>query len=77
MPIRELFQCLAVTWCVQNRTLEDLAPGWSERMVGTTPEDLAPDWSARAFGTAPYSIGDDVEQSDWAALQADTTRFLV
>ena len=53
MPIRELFQGLAVTQCVQNRTREDLAPGWSEQMVGTVPEDLAPDWSACAFGTVP------------------------
>ena len=35
MPIRELFQGLAVTQCVQNHTREDLAPGWSEQMVGT------------------------------------------
>ena len=33
MPIRELFQCLAVTQCVQNRTHEDLAL----RMVETVP----------------------------------------
>ena len=37
MPIHELFQRLAVTRCVQNRTREDIAPGWSERMVGTVP----------------------------------------
>ena len=37
MPIHELFQRLAVTRCVQNRTREDLAPGWSERIVGTVP----------------------------------------
>ena len=37
MPIHELFQGLAVTQCVQNRTREDLAPGWSEQMVGTVP----------------------------------------
>ena len=37
MPIRELFQGLAVMQCVQNRTREDLAPGWSEQMVGTVP----------------------------------------
>ena len=30
MPIRELFQHLDVTRYVQNRTHEDLAPGWSE-----------------------------------------------
>ena len=37
MSIHELFQRLAVTRCVQNRTCEDIAPGWSERMVGTVP----------------------------------------
>ena len=41
--------CSSVAWCVQNHTCEDLAPGWSERMVGTVPtksiieqEDPAP-----------------------------------
>ena len=37
MPIHELFQRLAITRCVQNRTREDLASGWSEQMVGTVP----------------------------------------
>ena len=29
--------CYAVQVYVQNRTCEYLAPGWSERMVGTVP----------------------------------------
>ena len=41
MTIRQLFQCLYKTCChemfVQNGTREDLAPGWSERTVGTAP----------------------------------------
>ena len=36
MPICELFQCLCNTCGVQNHAHEDLAPGWSEHMEGTT-----------------------------------------
>ena len=39
MLIRKLFQCLCMrnTCGMQNIIHEDLAPGWSEYVVGTTP----------------------------------------
>ena len=62
---------------MQNHTCEDLAPGWSERMVGTVPAKLIIDkkiWHLHDWLVCTFGTGDDVEQSDWAALLAGVAK---
>jgi hypothetical protein len=49
IPIRKLFQCLAVM-CVCKTTL---APGWSERMVGTALDNY---WTRRSGTWSSYLL---------------------
>ena len=74
MPIRELFQRLAVMWCVQNCTREDLGQSEWYKLLNKKIWHLI--GQLMRLGQ-PHNMGDDMEQSDWAALlaAAGTTRI--
>jgi hypothetical protein len=79
VPIRELFQSLAVTQRVQNHTCTWLvsvngrdSPSYMQLLNKKICHLIG---QLMRLGR-PHNIGDDVERSDWAALQAaaGTTR---